>query len=199
MKVRKNTAVNAARPGTIRAMRISPNLWIRGWSGPVGSVETRSEPPVTAMELREMSVTTAEETAELLAGHNEDDDESYFIEYAIQKEIINRNRCPPGRRLLSQVAFQPETNTTTNSNQQPTKDFPVINFIHTTGPHWPPSRKREEAQALENLRKRVEQSKLTKANQITDNGGSASTSSIQIDSKQLEQLDNRPKLLKKDK
>lgn len=77
------------------------------------------------------------------------------------------------------------------------QDFPVINFIHTTGPHWPPSRKREEAQALENLRKRVEQSKLTKANQITDNGGSASTSSIQIDSKQLEQLDNRPKLLKK--
>lgn len=96
-------------------------MWIRGWSGSVGSVETRSEPPVTAMELREMSVTTAEETAELLAGHNEDDDESYFIEYAIQKEIINRNRCPPGRRLLSQVAFQPETNTTTNSNQQSTK------------------------------------------------------------------------------
>lgn len=65
-----------------------------------------------------MSVTTAEETAKLLASHNEDDDESYFVEYAIQKEIINRNRCPPSRRLLSQVAFHPETNATNNSSNQ---------------------------------------------------------------------------------
>lgn len=27
LKVRKNTAVDAARPGTIRAMRISPNIF----------------------------------------------------------------------------------------------------------------------------------------------------------------------------
>ena len=30
--------------------------------------------------------------------------ESYFIEYAMQKEMINRNRCPASRRLLSQTA-----------------------------------------------------------------------------------------------
>ncbi|XP_043276133.1 uncharacterized protein [Venturia canescens] len=152
------------------------------------------------MELREMSVVaSAEETAELLPNqtHDDNDDESYFIDYAIQKEIINRNRCTASRRLLSQVANYPEFNVT-NSNQQNfhQKEFPCISFIHTSGPNWPPSRKREEAKALENLRKRVEQSKLFKANQISDPGGPATTST-QLNEEQLQQLDNRPKLLKK--
>ncbi|XP_034944935.1 uncharacterized protein [Chelonus insularis] len=142
------------------------------------------------MELRELSGGTAEETVELL--RSQDDDESYFVEYAIQKAIINRNRWPASRRLLSQVAFTD----TANSNHQPPKDFPVISFIHTAGPNWPPSRKREEAQTLENLRKRVEQSKLYKANQVSDPGGKTSTK-VQLTEEQLEQLDNRPKLFRK--
>jgi len=63
----------------------------------------------SAMELREMSraygTAEAEETAELLPQHdNASEYESYFIEYAMQKEMINRNRCPASRRLLSQAA-----------------------------------------------------------------------------------------------
>lgn len=72
------------------------------------------------------------------------------------------------------------------------QDFPAISFIHASGPK--PSRKREEAQALENLRKRVEQSKLYKANQVVDPAGSASSSNAQLNN---ECLDNRPRLLKK--
>lgn len=64
-------------------------------------------------------VASAEETAELLPNqtHDDNDDESYFIDYAIQKEIINRNRCTASRRLLSHVANYPELSVT-NSNQQ---------------------------------------------------------------------------------
>lgn len=68
-------------------------------------------------------------------------------------------------------------------------------MIHTSSENWPPSRKREEATALENLRKRVEQSKLYKAERITDSVV-ATTSSINYELTQ-QQLDNRPKLLKK--
>ncbi|XP_012287190.2 repressed by EFG1 protein 1 [Orussus abietinus] len=144
------------------------------------------------MELREMSVATADETAELLPSRR-DDNESYFIEYAIQKEIINRNRCSASRRLLlSQTAAQLADYNLANSNHQ--KDSPIISIIHPSGPNWPPSRKREEARALENLRKRVEQSKLCKVNPISDPGGS---SSAMMNTAQLQQLDNRPKLLKK--
>lgn len=59
------------------------------------------------MELREVNRAygTAEETTELLPQHdNGAEYESYFIEYAMQKEMINRNRCPASRRLLSQAA-----------------------------------------------------------------------------------------------
>ncbi|XP_046144285.1 repressed by EFG1 protein 1-like isoform X2 [Osmia bicornis bicornis] len=78
------------------------------------------------------------------------------------------------------------------------KDTPScvgISMIHTSNANWPPSRKREEAKALENLRKRVEQSKLYKANRITDTCESTSASLTSND--HVRQLDNRPKLLKK--
>ncbi|XP_046472413.1 uncharacterized protein [Neodiprion pinetum] len=148
------------------------------------------------MELREMNVTTEEETAELLSSQRDDDDESYFIEYAIQKEIINRNRCTASRRLLGQTGYLDLS--VNNTNHQSKKESPCagISFIHGSGPNWPPSRKREEAKALENLRKRVEQSKLYKANQVSDPGGSSSTSARQ-NNEEVQQLDNRPQLFKK--
>ncbi|XP_043475412.1 repressed by EFG1 protein 1-like [Leptopilina heterotoma] len=148
------------------------------------------------MELREMNVATdVDETAELLPASQRDEEiESYFIEYAIQKEIINRNRTSASRRLLNQAALQGEQSSS-NTNQ---KEDPCagISFIQITGPNWPPSRKREEAQALENLRKRVEQSKLCKINPVTEPGGLASTS-VALNTAQLQELDNRPKLWKK--
>ncbi|XP_018336979.1 PREDICTED: uncharacterized protein LOC108745354 [Trachymyrmex septentrionalis] len=152
------------------------------------------------MELREMSRAygTAEEIAELLPQHdNASEYESYFIEYAMQKEMINRNRCPASRRLLSQAAHLDFN--FPNSNHS--KDSPCagITMIHTSSENWPPSRKREEAKALENLRKRLEQSKLYKTDRITDHShlpGLATTSSINYELTQ-QQLDNRPKLLKK--
>ncbi|KAL6265144.1 hypothetical protein P5V15_005232 [Pogonomyrmex californicus] len=149
------------------------------------------------MELREMSsgreYGTAEETAELLPQRdNASEYESYFIEYAMQKEMINRNRCPASRRLLSQAA-QLDFNF---SNSNHSKDSPCagITMIHTSSANWPPSRKREEAVALENLRKRVEQSKLYKADRISDS--IVPTPSINYELTP-QQLDNRPKLLKK--
>ncbi|OAD57066.1 Golgi-associated plant pathogenesis-related protein 1 [Eufriesea mexicana] len=151
------------------------------------------------MELREVNrnFDTAEETTELLSPSNRDnmEIESYFIEYAIQKEIINRNRCPASRRLLSQTAHLADFNLT-NGNYQKDTSSVGISMIHTSNANWPPSRKREEAKALENLRKRVEQSKLYKANRISDTCGSTSTSSV-LNNDQIHQLDNRPKLLKK--
>ncbi|XP_053988895.1 uncharacterized protein LOC128881646 [Hylaeus volcanicus] len=151
------------------------------------------------MELREINriFDSAEETTELLPPSYRDNAEmeSYFIEYAIQKEIINRNRCPASRRLLSQTAHLADFNVT-NGNQQ--KDSPCvgISMIHTSNANWPPSRKREEAKALENLRKRVDPSQLYKANRISDTCGSTSASSV-LNNEQTERLDNRPKLLKK--
>ncbi|XP_070157479.1 uncharacterized protein [Polyergus mexicanus] len=147
------------------------------------------------MELREVNRAygTAEETTELLPQRDNAEYESYFIEYAIQKEMINRNRCPASRRLLSQAA-----NLDYNfSNSNHLKDSPCagISIIHTSSENWPPSRKREEAKALENLRKRVEQSKLYKADRIVDPVVSTS-SSLNYEQTQ-QQLDNRPKLLKK--
>lgn len=63
-----------------------------------------------------MNIATAEETAKLLPS-NFDGDESYFIEYAIQKEIINRNRIVASRRLLSQAGVvQQADGNSTNSN-----------------------------------------------------------------------------------
>ncbi|XP_017789471.1 PREDICTED: uncharacterized protein LOC108571841 [Habropoda laboriosa] len=147
------------------------------------------------MELREVNRTfdAAEETTELLpSSHRDDNMESYFVEYAVQKEIINRNRCPASRRLLSQTAHLADFNLA-NGNHQ--KDTSVgISMIHTSNANWPPSRKREEAKALENLRKRVEQSKLYKASRISDSCGSTS---LVLNNDQIRQLDNRPKLLKK--
>lgn len=71
------------------------------------------------MELREMNVATdVDETAELLPASQRDEEiESYFIEYAIQKEIINRNRTSASRRLLNQAAFQAEQSSS-NTNQK---------------------------------------------------------------------------------
>lgn len=79
----------------------------------------------------------------------------------------------------------------------PRQDSPCagISMIHTSSANWPPSRKREEATALENLRKRVEQSKLYKADRIVDSVVSTASSLNYEQSQQL--LDNRPKLLKK--
>ncbi|CAL1683952.1 unnamed protein product [Lasius platythorax] len=147
------------------------------------------------MELREVSRAygTAEEMTELLPQRDSNAEyESYFIEYAMQKEMINRNRCPASRRLLSQAAHLDYN--FSNSNH---KDSPCagISMIHTSSENWPPSRKREEATALENLRKRVEQSKLYKTDRITDHP-IVSSSSLSYEQTQ-QQLDNRPKLLKK--
>ncbi|XP_044019862.1 GLIPR1-like protein 1 isoform X2 [Aphidius gifuensis] len=79
-------------------------------------------------------------------------------------------------------------------------DFPVITFVHA-GPNWPPSRKREEARALENLRKRVGQSKLHKTLPKLINplelSSSASSAIGQINIEENQQIENRPKLLKK--
>lgn len=73
------------------------------------------------MELREMNRTfdSAEETTELLSPSHRDnmEIESYFIGYAIQKEMINRNRCPASRRLLSQTAHLADFNLA-NGNQK---------------------------------------------------------------------------------
>ncbi|KAK1119368.1 hypothetical protein K0M31_013202 [Melipona bicolor] len=150
------------------------------------------------MELRQVSRTfdTAEETTELLSPSHRDnvEIESYFVEYAIQKEMINRNRCPASRRLLSQTAHLTDFNLA-NGNHQ--KDTVGIGMIHTSNANWPPSRKREEAKALENLRKRVEQSKLYKADRISDTCGSTSVSSAVFNDDRIHRLDNRPKLLKK--
>ena len=64
------------------------------------------------------AATDAEETAELLPAFQRDDEtESYFIEYAIQKEIINRNRTSTSRRLLSQSSHLTDHNSS-NSNQK---------------------------------------------------------------------------------
>ncbi|XP_012220589.1 uncharacterized protein [Linepithema humile] len=148
------------------------------------------------MELREVNRAygTAEETMELLPQHDSGAEyESYFVEYAMQKEMINRNRCPASRRLLSQAAHLEHN----FSNSNHLKDSPCagINMIHTSSENWPPSRKREEATALENLRKRVEQSKLYKADRIIESVVPTS-SSLNYEQTQ-QQLDNRPKLLKK--
>lgn len=55
--------------------------------------------------------------------------------------------------------------------------------------NWPPSRRREEAQALENLQKRVSQGQIQKA---ANDGASASTATLKAP-----RLDNRPRLLQK--
>lgn len=77
------------------------------------------------------------------------------------------------------------------------QDFPVINFIHTVRPNWPPSRKREEAQVLENLQKLVERSELFKAYQSTGSEGLTTAKLTQLNNNQHESLDNRPELLRK--
>lgn len=61
---------------------------------------------VTAAAAATTTLEDEEETTELLAPsrHDNMEVESYFIEYAVQKEMINRNRCPAGRRLLGQTA-----------------------------------------------------------------------------------------------
>ncbi|XP_046144286.1 uncharacterized protein LOC114877562 isoform X3 [Osmia bicornis bicornis] len=151
------------------------------------------------MELREVNemFDGVEETTELLSPSHRDnvEIESYFIQYAIQKEMINRNRCTASRRLLSQTAHLADFNLANGNHQKDTPSCVGISMIHTSNANWPPSRKREEAKALENLRKRVEQSKLYKANRITDTCESTSASLTSND--HVRQLDNRPKLLKK--
>lgn len=73
-----------------------------------------------------MSLANAEEeTLELLPNQNDDGDESYFIEYAMQKEIINRNRVVTSRRLLSQSGAQNPEGNSTNTNQQ----LPKVIFL----------------------------------------------------------------------
>lgn len=77
------------------------------------------------MELNEVNncaFDTAEETTELLSPSHRDNMqmESYFIEYAIQKEMINRNRCTASRRLLGQTAHSTDFNLV-NANHQKVK------------------------------------------------------------------------------
>lgn len=61
-----------------------------------------------------------EETTELLSPSHRDnvEIESYFIQYAIQKEMINRNRCSASRRLLSQTAHLADFNFANGNHQK---------------------------------------------------------------------------------
>lgn len=71
-------------------------------------------------------------------------------------------------------------------------DNPVFSIIQLTPANWPPSRKKEEAQTMENLRKRVELSKLTKTQTIVP-----VVQNPDWHLENLEQVNNRPRLLKK--
>jgi hypothetical protein len=98
-------------------------------------------------------------------------------------------RCPASRRLLSSN-YGSEIYGAGQQQQ-------VVSFAPGCGASGPrPSRRREEAKALENLQRRVEACRLTKGITPGDPGGaSTSTAAAPAASQQL--LDNRPQLLQK--
>ena len=93
-------------------------------------------------------------------------------------------RCPASRRLLAaNDPFLP---------QQPQ----VVSFAPGCGANGPrPSRRREEAKALQNLQRRVEACRLTKGLSPVDPGGPSTSTAIPPGTHQL--LDNRPQILQK--
>ncbi|XP_074113423.1 uncharacterized protein LOC141536652 isoform X3 [Cotesia typhae] len=143
-----------------------------------------------------MNEPLVEETVKLLQNKNYTNEDN-LTKNVIQKEITNRNRCLPSRRLLSQATIAETSVISNNILQQPLKEFPIINFIHTVRPNWPPSRKREEARILENLQKLIERSKLFKANQTSGSEATTVIQSTQINNGQYKKLENRPQLLTK--
>lgn len=86
-----------------------------------------------------------------------------------------RSRQPISRKLLSA------------SNQEPS--FAVI----PSASNFQPSRKREEARALQNLRRRVQALKIVQSNRPE----SIEASTASKNSSSYKQLDNRPQLLQK--
>jgi hypothetical protein len=96
-------------------------------------------------------------------------------------------RCPASRRLLSYGSDS------YGAGQQPQ----VVSFAPGCGASGPrPSRRREEAKALQNLQRRVEACRLTKGVTPGDPGGASSSTAVAPPaSHQL--LDNRPQLLQK--
>lgn len=98
-------------------------------------------------------------------------------------------RCPASRRLLS-ANYDSEFNGAGQQQQ-------VVSFAPGCGASGPrPSRRREEAKALENLQRRVEACRLTKGITPGDPGGASTcTSAPPAATNQL--LDNRPQLLQK--
>ena len=93
-------------------------------------------------------------------------------------------RCPASRRLLA--ATDPFL------QQQPQ----VVSFAPGCGASGPkPSRRREEAKALQNLQRRVEACRLTKGLSPVDPAGPSTSTAIPVVTHQL--LDNRPQILQK--
>lgn len=98
-------------------------------------------------------------------------------------------RCLASRRLLS--ANYGSEICAAGQQQQ------VVSFAPGCGASVPrPSRRREEAKALENLQRRVEACRLTKGITPGDPGG-ASTSTAAVPAASHQLLDNRPQLLQK--
>lgn len=90
-------------------------------------------------------------------------------------------RTPVSKRLL---------------NAQPSNQEPQFAVLPSSSTSFQPSRKREEARALQNLRRRVQAVKIVQANQQES---IESSSSSNCNNKNLTdpQLDNRPHLLQK--
>ena len=98
-------------------------------------------------------------------------------------------RCPASRRLLS-ANYGSEFHGAGQQQQ-------VVSFAPGCGASGPrPSRRREEAKALENLQRRVEACRLIKGITPGDPGG-ASTCTAAAPTATNQLLDNRPQLLQK--
>lgn len=97
-------------------------------------------------------------------------------------------RCPVSRRLLS-ANYGSEFYGGGQQQQ-------VVSFAPGCGASGPrPSRRREEAKALENLQRRVEACRLIKGITPGDPGGASTCTAAPAATNQL--LDNRPQLLQK--
>jgi hypothetical protein len=98
-------------------------------------------------------------------------------------------RCSASRRLLS-ANYESEFYGAEQQQQ-------MVSFAPGCGASGPrPSRRREEAKALQNLQRRVEACRLTKGITPGDPGG-ASTSTAVAPPASQQLLDNRPQLLQK--
>ncbi|XP_066581252.1 uncharacterized protein [Prorops nasuta] len=161
----------------------------------------KREKSMYKMELQEMcnlinSIGNANEGSVDVISQNEIVTElDVFNRRSFNKESTNRNRYPASRRLLTQAANTGVECNVVNSNY--VKDSPCmgITMIHTSTENWPPSRKKEEARTLENLKKRVEQSKQYKINPVNPLISQISMPTL-LSATGIEIVDNRPKLLR---